>query len=233
MSRPGNGLRRHGLSIVELLVGVTIGLFILAGATVVMSTQLGDNRRMLLEAQVQQDLRAVLDIVVRDVRRAGYWAQAWNNVWQPDAAQAMRNPYNNLTTETDSVLYDRSQDESGAALGTDNNVVDDDETVGFRHNADARTVEMRIGNSWQTLTDPAVLSVTQFSIAVRSRSVPLPCGALCPPGPTLASNVLCLQVRDVVVTIVANAVHDSSVSRSASSDVRLRNDVLVEQAAPC
>ena len=51
----------RGVSIVELMVGITIGLFILAAATVMLTSQLADNRRLLLEAQVQQDLRATAD----------------------------------------------------------------------------------------------------------------------------------------------------------------------------
>ena len=37
--------RQSGLSIVELMVGLALGLFVVAGATVVATTQLGDNRR--------------------------------------------------------------------------------------------------------------------------------------------------------------------------------------------
>ena len=38
-----------GLSIVELMVGITISMFILAGATLVLTTQLDNNRRLLLD----------------------------------------------------------------------------------------------------------------------------------------------------------------------------------------
>ena len=62
----------RGISIVELMVGITISLFILAGASLVLTTQLDSNRRLLLEAQVQQDLRTTADMISRDVRRAGY-----------------------------------------------------------------------------------------------------------------------------------------------------------------
>lgn len=63
--------RQRGLSLVELLVGISVGLFVLAGATLLLSTQLGDNRRLLLETQLQQDLRATMDIITRELRRAG------------------------------------------------------------------------------------------------------------------------------------------------------------------
>ena len=49
---------QRGLTLVELMVGLAVGLFVLAGATLVVSSQLNDNRTLLLETQIQQDLRA-------------------------------------------------------------------------------------------------------------------------------------------------------------------------------
>lgn len=217
------------------MVGVTIGLFILAAATLVVTSQLGDNRRMLTDAQLQQDMRATLDIAVRDMRRAGYWAHAWNNVWADSVAGAMANPYTTVSAsrssrEGDSIVYDRSNDELNQQAGTDNDAVDSDERVGFRHNPTAGTVEMRLGgDGWQTLTDPAVMRVTRFDVIYTSRAVPLPCGTQCPAGP--GGCPLQLLVRDATLVLAAEATHDSSVKRSVRSDVRLRNDVLVEQSA--
>lgn len=231
-------LRQRGASLVELMVGVTIGLFILAAATLVVTSQLGDNRRMLTDAQLQQDMRATVDIAVRDLRRAAYWAQAWNNVWAPSAAAALGNPYTALTatrnaTMGDSIVYDRSLDEEGGAQsGTDNSRVDDDERVGFRFNAAAGTVEMLVGgDTWQALTDASVMKVTQFDIILTSRALALACGTQCQRGPN--DCPMDLMVRDATIVMVAQAAHNANIQRSVRSDVRLRNDVLVERSMPC
>ena len=68
---------QQGASLVELLVGVAVGLFIVAGATLIVSTQLSENKRLLAETQLQQDLRAAADIMTRELRRSGYWLDAW------------------------------------------------------------------------------------------------------------------------------------------------------------
>ena len=86
--------RQRGLSIVELMVGVAIGLFVVAAATMLVSTQLSDNRRLMLETQVQQDLRASADIITRELRRAGHWGKARDGVWFAGNVAAVRdNPY--------------------------------------------------------------------------------------------------------------------------------------------
>lgn len=218
----------RGISIVELMVGVTIGLFILAGATLVTSTQLSDNRRMLLENQVHQDLRSAADIVMRDLRRAGYWAQSWRNVWPAAGGVALDNPYVATTVGATSVVYDRSQDEDSNFQGFDNGIVDDGERVGFRYNVTNKTVDMlvSINSGWQALTDPNVLEVTQFDVAFNTVPLPAPCAEQCPTGPN--GRPLVLQVRNVTVTIAARATHDASVARSVRTSMRLRNDVLVE-----
>ena len=53
------------------MVGIALGLFVVAASTALVANQLGDNRRLLLETQVQQDLRASMDIITRQMRRAG------------------------------------------------------------------------------------------------------------------------------------------------------------------
>lgn len=233
-ARPGNRHPARGMSIVELMIGVTIGLFILAGATVVMTSQLGDTRRMLLEAQVQQDTRAAADMITRDLRRAGYWAQAWRNVWPATLAAGLANPYNRLlpavaTTGTTAIEFDRALDESeGAAPGYDNNIVDARDRSGFRYNASAKTIEVMVSmDNWQTLTDPNVLEVTAFNITLNARRQALSCSEQCPViGP--GGCPMFQTMRAATVEISARAVHDHSVQRSSRSDLRLRNDVLEE-----
>lgn len=250
--------RARGLSIVELMVGITIGLFILAGATMVLTSQLGDNRRLLLEAQMQQDMRATADMIARDIRRAGYWAHAICQVWlepgkviAPECANAVSgagewvtNPYGTMTPRaapagTQTVVYDRSTDEESAGLGEDDDLVDDvadrtREQVGFRLRVvgDRQTVQYLVGeDNWQDLTDPEVLKVTQFTLALNARDLALPCGVQCPVlGP--GGCPLVQSVRDVTITLVAEARHDATARRTLQDNVRLRNDVVREVCGP-
>lgn len=224
-----------GLSIVELMIGIVIGLFIVAGATLMLTTQLGDNRRLLLEAQVQQDLRAAADMISRDIRRAGYWGQAYQQVWP--AAAAASNPYTRIDPVaaplgTSAIEYDRSTDEDGAVFGTDDNGVDvtpnrPRERVGFRLHSTNKTIDYMVGaNNWQSLTDKEVLEVTTFQLVLTSRPVDVPCGAgPCPVVNPVTGCRLVQAYRDVTITIVARAVHDPTVQRALRDNVRLRNSV--------
>ena len=207
---------RLGLSIVELMVGITIGLFILAGASMMLTTQLGDNRRLLLEAQVQQDLRSTVDMISREIRGAGYWSNASNQVWKP----TVTNPYSAgplvATANNSSLEYYKSLENPGL----DNNLIDNNEYGGFRLNAGTGTIDVQLGSgNWQQLTDPAVLTVVQFTLVPNTVAVDVPPSV---PG----GAILKLCIRDVTLTIVVRAVHDAAVQRSISNRIRLRNDVV-------
>lgn len=240
--------RSQGLSIVELMVGITISLFILAGASLVLTTQLDNNRRLLLEAQVQQDLRTTADMISRDVRRAGFWGKAYCQVWpaQAPAAQggdpvncpAQPNPYAafELTAAPASLEYDRSTDFEGAAsFNADDDRVDNvadrpREHVGFQFNENAGTIEYLVGDSWQALTDPAVVRITQFTMTLTSRNLPVPCADVgCQARGPRCGGPVTVQSRDLNFTIVAQAMHDANVRRSLTENVRLRNSLPVEQ----
>jgi len=209
--------RQAGLSMVELMVGVAIGLFVVAGATLAVSNQLGDNRRLMLETQIQQDLRTAADVIARDIRRSGYWASAQSGVWHAGAVAVTSNPYTALTPASgvgSEVQFKYSRVEA--------NPLDPNNEAGFRLVNNA--IQMRTGGQWQALTDNTTLKVTDFRVTLNSQNVALSCfnpcalgAAACPPTQS---------VREIKVEITGVAVHDPSVVRSANSNVRLRNDVI-------
>lgn len=65
--------RHYGVSLVEMLVALTLGLIVLSIVVTVFWNSLGINNRELLTARLVQELRAVTDLMVRDLRRAGFW----------------------------------------------------------------------------------------------------------------------------------------------------------------
>lgn len=219
-----------GLSIIELLIGIAIGLFVLAGATMVASNQLTDNRKLLLETQIQQDLRAAMDIIARDLRRGGFWDNAYTSVG-PSAAP-LTNPYSPAGAQSSSpteVYYTMSRNVSTA----DDNAVGSNEQNGFVLNTTNQSIDAQLAaGNLQALTDSGVVRITQFTTTVNTTPIDLPvCAAPpCPmSSPPSALNAACggmsrILVRDVTITIAGEAVHDSSVKRSLVNTVRLRND---------
>jgi type IV pilus assembly protein PilW len=201
----------RGLSLVELMVGIAVGLFVVAAAAMLVSTQLNDNRRLLLETQVQQDLRAAADIITHELRRAGHWPDAAQFVWIPGSPPQL-NPYSEVNTAAGEVdfSYWRKPTEDGP--------------FGFKQEGSVLKTRLALGG-WQELTDGNTLRITAFSVTPRDGPpTQLPCPNLCPDGtkdcwPTLT-------VRELVVDLTGQAVADPAVQRSLRSVVRLRNDLV-------
>lgn len=232
-SRRHRGIRRraqHGLSLVELMVGITIGLVVVAGAALVASSQISDTRRLLLETQLQQDLRAAADIITRELRRAGSNAFsnfAGDSVWLQSSPllTGVSNPYTALTPTT---LASTPGDAVGYAYYRTSGAIG-----GFGFRLSGGVIEFNLDGTttgWQALTDQRVLRVTSFAVTQNNGpAVPLACPKDCPTGGTACFPTW--QTREFVVDIVGEAVADATVQRSIRAATKLRNDVLVPGAS--
>ena len=211
---------QRGLSIVELMVGVAIGLIVVAAASLLMTGQLAENRRLLAETQLQQDLRAATDIITRELRRAGanIESQSLRTMWFPGkSAAVVENPFAEPLTpaasSTDSeTRFTYNPGDSGDAL------------FGFKLEGGAIKTKMLAGG-WQELTDPRVLNVTSFVITRDpDTSIQVPCAKPCPD--TTAACWPKVIVRNFKVLISASARSMPGVDRYTESRVRVRNERL-------
>lgn len=222
-----------GLSLVELMVGITVGLIVAAGASMVAVNQINEHRRLMLEVQVQQDLRTAADLLQQDMRRAGFRGLPQYAIWQPasgvatssevPAQAASANPYSSLVRTDDAAV--RALTYSYARTGGNtNDVPSNNEYFGIRWDKAGQVLKLQLGrNNWQPITDPESVKIIDFDIDVSSQSTAIadfcdkPClGAGCP-----AQNV-----RKVTFTIRAQASHDANVIRTLEGVERIRADAI-------
>jgi len=210
---PGLG-RDQGFSLVELLVGIVVGIIALAGALSIVVSSLVSGTSTVRAARLSQDLSGVMQMLTGDVRRAGYWGGAVGS-----------SPYNRARPSfaldgDDCLLYAYDADGNGVA--------ESDELFGFRLHANA--VEMRIrgedftdcgddANEWEPLTDPRLLTVTALSFVDGSRcltrtGVEVAC----------ADASAFVKVRNLTVTVSGQLTDDPAVSKTLVESVRIRND---------
>ena len=214
--------RAAGLTLVELLVGLTVGIFVASEAAAWIAASLREQRAALLEGRLMQDLRTAADMVVRDVRRAGYWAAATEGTWLPGTTAIVANPYGALAplaSASDAVAFAYSRD------AVENDALDANEQFGFRLRGGA--IQMQMGGGWQAITDVETLVVTGFQLTPDVQTVSLE--RLCPAA-CAASSATCpprAEVRSLSVAIEGRAATDPSVVRSVRANVRVRNDAIV------
>lgn len=214
--------RQHGLSLVELLVGAALGLFLVGGAISLFVGNLGNSRRLLVEARVNQDLRTAADLIARDLRRAGYWSQAIQGVAPtpaPNPHIAIAGTYGVAGSE---ITYSFARN-----LGS---TVDNNEQFGFQLKDGA--IRMKTdANQWQSITDTDVITVTALEITANETPVALgdSCPNMCPPpaGATYTCpNPPTLTLRRYDILLQANGAGpgNAGITRELRESVRVRND---------
>ena len=72
VSWPTRGVKRGGFSIVELLISVLLGLLVIAGVLSLFGNTIRSNRDVLASARLNQELSAAMNVMVDELRRAGY-----------------------------------------------------------------------------------------------------------------------------------------------------------------
>jgi len=177
--------RQAGLSLVELMVGLLVSVIVLAAAASMYLTTLRGQTYSLRAAKLNQELRATVNVVAADVRRAGYWGgavaggspAALSN--DPGGTGGGRSyPYNRrgvAASQTDLAVltngtcilyaYDANADASSP--------VPAGEVFGFRSNANAIqmltgaaaiTADCSAGN-WEAVTSADTVAITALNFS--------------------------------------------------------------------
>jgi type IV pilus assembly protein PilW len=196
------------------MVGIAVGLFVVAGASLMVATSLGDNRRLLLETQLQQDLRAAADIIARELRRAG----------------AHDNPAALVTTAQAAAIpneYTRDEEILSAGQEVQFNYRRPTSAGPYAFKLEGGVIKTLVGGTPQALTDVNTLRVTTFNVQPIGPLSPavLPCAKVCASGGSACWPTI--EWRGYQVDIEAQSVADPNVRRNVRSVVRTRNDRVI------
>lgn len=211
----------RGVSLVELMVGIAVGLMVLAAATTVVTSQLGSTRRLLLETQLDQDLRTAGEIISRELRRT-------NSTMEDRASQWFRE---------DQLGVNWNDATAPVISGTDNSQIEifyrragGEERTGFKLEGEAIKVKLGDG-SWHELTDPQTVKITRFSIGTartggraasrNSDAHIVPCPFQCPGGGTACWPRM--VPVEYTITIAGELRRDSSFTRTLTTSVAVRS----------
>ncbi len=144
-------LNQHqGFTLVELMIAILLGTVALGSLLVVFGSSAKANIESIRTAKLNQEIRSIMDVMSRDIRRAGYWADAAKT---PDAT----NPFGIIQMQDNCITYSYDKNDDG--------VLDlPSETFGFRLNGKA--IEMPSNKfdcddtHWEDATDLDISSVT-------------------------------------------------------------------------
>lgn len=212
-----------GLSLVELMISLVVGLVVVGGVINIFSTTIKSNADMLKATRLNQELRVAMDMMARDIRLAGYRGN-------PGAGGA-----NKFTSGNDDLLIDSTPADNEGTCITYTYDLNSDEAVnpggvpgdpeneryGFRFSGES--VSMRKGgtvfnctptattNSWEAITDPEVVNISALNFTLSSSTVDISGGGT-------------RTIRSITIKLTGNLKKDPNVKRTLEETVRIQND---------
>jgi prepilin peptidase dependent protein B len=157
--------QQKGVTLIELLIGLLVGLIVVAGGLTVFLISIKGQTDNIQLSRLNQDMRAMMDIMARDIRRAGFvtsdptsnLTSLRNNPFFDDTTSGATTELSVYNSNTCIVYAYNRDDESPPEI-------DSDERSGFRLN-DTGEMEMRSSGdtnedcddgNWQSITEPEV-----------------------------------------------------------------------------
>jgi prepilin peptidase dependent protein B len=161
-----------GVSLLEILISLCVGLFIVATGFFAWSEQTRATQQLVLRAQLIQALRSTSQLMTRDLRRTQYWSDAAEQAYIKTNAQGFeftgqsKNPHTlNVTPEATLLSYSTPQDDTTRNEGT---------TESFGYRLHQGVIEMQLGHSaWQSMTDPHTLTITRMDMTQTTHTTEL------------------------------------------------------------
>ena len=174
-------LCQSGLSIVELMVGVVVGLIVVSGVVAIYGVIARSSAEILGSAKLNEELRAAMDMMVGDIRRAGVWVPS-----SIDERSKTTNPYTDRdkTPMTDinisaggkciEFAYDASYLGAGATPDNNNDFygykytsTSDGKAIAarFKRSVDSTCTTDAIGDDWRRLTDEKNIEILNLSFS--------------------------------------------------------------------
>lgn len=129
---------QSGLGLVELMVGITVGLFVVLAGSSVYLTAVSSSADSNRASRLNQDVRTILDIMTQDLHRAGNWGGAGpgasNNPFSSRTAGVATDIF--ISADNSCILYSYDVNQDGTVAS------DGSEFFGFRYNSDTQEVEV-------------------------------------------------------------------------------------------
>lgn len=222
--------KQNGLTITELLIALTISMFVTLGILGAFSSSLFGSQQLLEKARLDRDLQVAMDMIVSDIQRAGYWSSASTtstvtaNPFMASTVDLVVNgtvttPHPGITLTSNGNCIMLAYDKDGGST------LQDDEEFGYqlRNNA----IEYRPAGAsfpancsptpanWEQLTDPNFITVTAFTITKTNVATDID---------SSGAGVDTVNNRTITITLTGQLANDSTTTKTITRTVNVSNN---------
>jgi type II secretory pathway component PulJ len=250
----GAPARQHGLSLIETMLALAIGLVVTGAMVAMMANTMGSGTRTIEMSRLQQEMRAAMQLITRDVRRSAYNAEAILCFGNLDCATDGTFP-NGLTGDllissaNDCVVFELDRDHDGDPTN--------DAPGGFRRVTDngVGVIQMWAGSGdtdcssgssgWVAVTNPEYVNVSEFLACLEIDADDPQCSGVLADGsadPNMPASLSYLdlvddddgsgspvyqRVRKLQLRITANLVDNNEINKTLIDRIHIRNNIVL------
>jgi len=215
-----NKHKQVGLTLIEMMIAMVLGLFVTAVIITVFSTNVRSNTENIKMIRLNQELRGVMTMMVDELKRHGYSNESSVSAFMDEL---------NFTSTCARYSYDEN---NNAVIG--DTAPDSNERFAFRLNSD-KTIEWTSKangagcvtastGDWDDITDPNIASITTLDFDITGS---INTGGVS--GVTALTTNFGVSVYDVTITLTGKTdlPHSSDANdprRTIIETIRIRNE---------
>ena len=230
-----NHFGQAGATLIELMVGMVVGLIVIAGVINIFLVTGTNSSDIMLSARLSNEMSSSISVMIDEIRRAGFWGTA--------SAGDINNPFTQSTTDLqildsgNCILYTYDRDQDGT--------VDAEEYFGFKMASGA--IQMRMtgtttsdctNGTWEAISDSDITTITGLTFSTTgyecvNSSTDDNWSSTCDDAghadyvaPTTGDVMI--EIRQVDITLVGALASDTFVAKEYQESVRVRNDRFYE-----
>jgi prepilin peptidase dependent protein B len=214
-----------GFTLVELMVALVINVFIFAALMAIFVANLNHYTTAVNTNRLNQQLQAAMQLMVNDIRRAGYWTNAYTLV----GTDTNTNPFQSTVGSTDvtvggtgnsCILF--TYDHLGTGVLPSISSTTDDDRYGYRLNGTSLQTRPWGGTfscsaaatNWENVTDSTV-TITALTFTLTTQNT------------TTGLGTSALNMRSVDITLTGRLTSVPTITKTLTEHVRIRNDQFV------
>jgi prepilin peptidase dependent protein B len=221
--------KQQGFNLIEFMIALTLGLLLLLLLLTLSNTMINSNQTMLHKNSMVIEMEAVLNLIMNDIRRAGYSSvnSAVVNQNSNNLNVFMQAPNDiSINNAGSCILFTYDRNKTGSPTTSNSATAANNDHFGYRLNSTTNAIEVfstdntanfnctSSASDWIPVTDPSVMTVTNLSIGFFT----------IPDNPVTLSNGHQLTIRVIQVSITAQPINNATSSGTLSQVVRVRND---------
>lgn len=251
--------KQTGLTLIEMMIASLLGLIVTGGVLTIYLSSIRGSTDIANSARLNYDLDSVMQLMVNDIRRAGYWGDAVSG------SDAKNNPTtcstgNPFTCGNANIVISKKTGEADDSCilfsydfddGNKNTHPEDpdgnvnlNEYFGFRLNGNG--VDMRYSvddvtniscddGNWENIVDTETVSINSLSFSMANSkcldfSTSITDTTSCAATTmTINSGDTVIETRQIDITLTGQVSGEDVVNKSLTDIVKVRNDRIFEQ----